>query len=98
MRGRAPCMQAGPATRVAVFLQWLRCLLFEVLLEAVRSGDRSEDLWQAALGCLLHLVASGGTPDLSRMAGLSTEPLAVLLAVAEEHAWCACIHTFCTKL
>lgn len=87
-------MQGAPATRVAVFLQWLRCLLFEQLLEAVRSGDRSEELWQAALGCLLHLVAAGGTPDLTRMAGLSTEPLAVLLSIAEDNAWCVrtCAH------
>jgi hypothetical protein len=80
-------MQAVPATRVALFLQWLRCLLFEMLLEAVHTEDRSEDLWRAALGCLLHLVASGGTPDLSRMAGLSASPLAVLLSVAEDNAW-----------
>lgn len=91
---RTPCVQGAPATRVAVFLQWLRCLLFEQLLEAVRSGDRSEELWQAALGCLLHLVAAGGTPDLTRMAGLSTEPLAVLLSIAEDNAWCVrtCAH------
>jgi hypothetical protein len=74
---------------VEVFLQWLRSLLFQMLLEAVDLGDRSEPLWRAALGCLLHLVTTGGTPDVTSMAGLSTAPLATLLEVSEAHAWYA---------
>eukprot|EP00892_Ulva_mutabilis_P009493 jgi/Ulvmu1/6916/UM031_0123.1 len=85
--GGLAVLEAVPANRVVAFLQWLRCLLFEMLLEAVHSGDRSEAVWRAALGCLLHLVASGGAPDLARMAGLSTAPLAALLTVAEDNAW-----------
>jgi hypothetical protein len=81
-------MQA-PVTRVEVFLQWLRCLLFQMLLEVVNLDDRSEALWRAALGCLLHLVCTGGHPNVECMAGLSNAPLAVLLKVAEAHAWCA---------
>ena len=69
-----------------VFLQWLRCLLFQMLLEAVNLVDRSEALWRAALGCLLHLVSTGGHPDVECMAGLSNAPLAVLLHVAESNA------------
>lgn len=83
-------MQA-PLTRVEVFLQWLRCLLFQMLLEAVNLHDRSEALWRSALGCLLHLVSTGGHPDVECMAGLSNAPLAVLLHVAQSHAWYACI-------
>jgi hypothetical protein len=85
------CMQA-PVTRVEVFLQWLRCLLFQMLLEVVNLDDRSEALWRAALGCLLHLVCTGGHPNVECMAGLSNAPLAVLLKVAEAHAWCAFQH------
>ena len=72
-----------------VFLQWLRCLLFQMLLEAVNLADRSEALWRSALGCLLHLVSTDGHPDIECMAGLSNAPLAVLLHVAESNAWCA---------
>ena len=76
-------------TRVQLFLQWLRTLLFDLLHACAQAGEQSEAVWQAAAGALAHLLAEGGRVPLGNLAGLSTEAVAVLLDAAQRHAWCA---------
>jgi hypothetical protein len=84
------CGMQNPS-RVEVFEQWLRCMLFELLLSSAHLDEKTDDVWQAAHGVMTHLVCEHGVIAVSRLAGLSNKAARALLEAARRYNWCACL-------
>ncbi|KAK9825377.1 hypothetical protein WJX81_006910 [Elliptochloris bilobata] len=69
------------------FRQWLRLLLFELLLLLAQRREDAEDVWQSALGALMHLTTAAGRPVAAWAAGLPAAAAAELLRCAERFRW-----------
>ena len=50
--------------------------------------EASEEVWAAALGCLLHLATAKGAPQPAALAGLPMAALATLLSRCSTYGWC----------
>ena len=55
----------------------------------VQRQEASEEVWAAALGCLLHLTVAGGQPNKGLLLGLPMQALALLLRRCSDFGWCA---------
>lgn len=75
--------------RTDLFLCWLRSMLFALMLTSARGGEKVEDVWRAAAGALVHLLAEHGALRAAGLQGLSNEALAALVDTARQHSWCA---------
>lgn len=81
--------------RVVTFQNWLRTILFQLLRDVSLLDESSEEVWSAALGCLMQSITRNGVFMRPALQGLSTTVVARLLQQAHDHAWCAPQQTAC---
>jgi hypothetical protein len=62
-------------------------MLFELLLESARVGERVEEVWRSAVGTLVHLLSEQGVFDAQLLDGLSNEVLRAAVDVARRYSW-----------
>jgi hypothetical protein len=80
-------------SRVETFMQWLRCILFELLLTCTHLDEGSEEVWRAATGAFVHAVSERGVVATTALAGLSSVAVRAMLDAARRHSWCAADQT-----
>jgi hypothetical protein len=62
-------------------------MLFELLLESARVGERVEEVWRSAVGTMVHLLSEQGVFDAQLLDGLSNEVLRAAVDVARRYSW-----------
>jgi hypothetical protein len=80
-------VQTAVRDREDLFLCWLRSMLFELMLESTREGEKVEDVWRSAVGTLVHLLSEQGIFNVRWLQGLSNEVLRAVVDVAKQHSW-----------
>jgi hypothetical protein len=71
---------------------WLRQLLFELLTMLAQLDEKSEPVWQSAVGCLLHLTTHAGYWVRDSVTGLPPQALRGLLRAARAFDWAPELH------
>lgn len=79
-------VELADAPLVARFDAWLRSLLSGAIAALIAGGERSEEVWLAALGCMLQLCRSGGVLCRGRLRGLALEDIAAAARPAMHEA------------
>ncbi|KAK9785017.1 hypothetical protein WJX73_004062 [Symbiochloris irregularis] len=88
----------GSGAHTAALFQWLRLLLYEMLALITQRKEKEEQVWLAALGCLLHLCWVHGEPARSLLVGFPLQALPYLLQSASHFQWPCQIRTHLVRM
>eukprot|EP00884_Botryococcus_braunii_P015906 jgi/Botrbrau1/299/Bobra.0022s0265.1 len=88
----------GPPPSAFRLQDWLLTILLECLLTISEKQERSEKVWRAAMGALLHLTSIAGQPSSQLTSLLPPQPLASLLDCSLRCFWPDQVHSHLVRI
>lgn len=80
------------------FEEWLRGIICEMLLFLLQVEEREEQVWAAALSCLLYFTCDHGRILRIYLTRLDIRVVEALLAIGTEHGWAEELQTHLIRL